>query len=44
MFLFQVADINPLRAIRTAMFRIPPGWEDAWIPSECVTLTDALKA
>lgn len=44
MLLFQVADINPLRAIRTAMFRIPPGGEDAWIPSECVTLTDALKA
>ncbi|XXG41446.1 hypothetical protein AAC387_Pa01g1897 [Persea americana] len=41
---WPVADINPLRAIRTAMFRIPPGAEDAWIPSECVTLTDALKA
>ncbi|KAJ4970567.1 hypothetical protein NE237_003666 [Protea cynaroides] len=41
---WPVANINPLGAIRTAMKRIPPGWKDAWIPSECVTLTDALNA
>ncbi|XP_062175341.1 protein LONG AFTER FAR-RED 3 isoform X1 [Alnus glutinosa] len=41
---WPVADINPLGAIRTAMKRIPPGWNDAWIPSECLTLNDALKA
>ncbi|XP_059304717.1 protein LONG AFTER FAR-RED 3 isoform X2 [Lycium ferocissimum] len=42
--LFQVADINPLKSIRTSMKRIPPGWEKAWIPSECLCLKDALKA
>lgn len=26
------------------MKRIPPGWEKAWIPSECLCLEDALKA
>lgn len=41
---FQVADINPLKSIRTSMKRIPPGWEKAWIPSECLCLEDALKA
>ncbi|KAI3844212.1 hypothetical protein MKX03_032283 [Papaver bracteatum] len=41
---WPVAKINPLGAIKTAMKRTPPGWEDPWIPSECVTLTDALKA
>ncbi|KDO53579.1 hypothetical protein CISIN_1g008063mg [Citrus sinensis] len=40
----QVADINPLCAIRTAMKRIPPGWDNAWIPSERISLTDALIA
>ncbi|RZC82740.1 hypothetical protein C5167_045527 [Papaver somniferum] len=41
---WPVEKINPLGAIKTAMKRTPPGWEDPWIPSECVTLTDALKA
>ncbi|XP_043692461.1 protein LONG AFTER FAR-RED 3 [Telopea speciosissima] len=41
---WPVANINPLGGIRTAMKRIPPGWKDAWIPSECVTVTDALNA
>ncbi|XP_052288126.1 protein LONG AFTER FAR-RED 3 isoform X6 [Citrus sinensis] len=40
----QVADINPLFAIRTAMKRIPPGWDNAWIPSERISFTDALIA
>ncbi|KAB1201210.1 Transcription initiation factor TFIID subunit 2 [Morella rubra] len=40
---WPVADINPLGGIRTAMKRIPPAWNDAWIPSECLTLDDALK-
>ncbi|XP_057496079.1 protein LONG AFTER FAR-RED 3 isoform X2 [Actinidia eriantha] len=41
---WPVADINPLRSIKTAMKRIPPGWENAWIPSECVNLFEALNA
>ncbi|KAK7813113.1 putative amidohydrolase ytcj [Quercus suber] len=41
---WPVVDINPLGGIKTAMKRIPPGWDDAWIPSECLTLNDALKA
>ncbi|KAH9698538.1 protein LONG AFTER FAR-RED 3 [Citrus sinensis] len=41
---WPVADINPLCAIRTAMKRIPPGWDNAWIPSERISLTDALIA
>ncbi|KAG7945875.1 hypothetical protein I3843_14G009800 [Carya illinoinensis] len=41
---WPVADINPLGGVRTAMKRIPPAWNDAWIPSECLTLNDALKA
>ncbi|XP_065637666.1 protein LONG AFTER FAR-RED 3 isoform X3 [Quercus suber] len=41
---WPVAEINPLGSIRTAMKRIPPAWDDAWIPSECLTLNDALKA
>ncbi|KAL6989749.1 Protein LONG AFTER FAR-RED 3 [Sarracenia purpurea var. burkii] len=41
---WPVADINPLRSIKTAMKRIPPGWENAWIPSECINLIDALNA
>ncbi|KAF8398253.1 hypothetical protein HHK36_017180 [Tetracentron sinense] len=41
---FFVANINPLGGINTAMKRIPPGWENAWISSECVTLNDALNA
>ncbi|XP_018818071.1 protein LONG AFTER FAR-RED 3 isoform X2 [Juglans regia] len=41
---WPVVDINPLGGVRTAMKRIPPAWNDAWIPSECLTLNDALKA
>ncbi|TMW92076.1 hypothetical protein EJD97_013531 [Solanum chilense] len=41
---WPVADINPLKSIRTSMKRIPPGWKKAWIPSECLCLEDALKA
>ncbi|KAK6781863.1 hypothetical protein RDI58_019659 [Solanum bulbocastanum] len=41
---WPVADINPLKSIRTSMKRIPPRWEKAWIPSECLCLEDALKA
>ncbi|KAH7536777.1 hypothetical protein FEM48_Zijuj03G0022400 [Ziziphus jujuba var. spinosa] len=41
---WPVADINPLRSIRTAMKRIPPNSHDSWIPMECVSLDDALKA
>ncbi|XWS08291.1 hypothetical protein CRYUN_Cryun41cG0067000 [Craigia yunnanensis] len=40
----QVTSIYPLHAIRTAMKRIPPGWQNAWIPSECLSLNDALIA
>ncbi|PQQ19672.1 uncharacterized protein Pyn_22603 [Prunus yedoensis var. nudiflora] len=36
--------INPLGGIKTAMKRIPPGWDIAWIPSETLSLNDALKA
>ncbi|XP_039070496.1 protein LONG AFTER FAR-RED 3 isoform X2 [Hibiscus syriacus] len=39
---WPVTSAYPLRAIRTAMKRIPPGWENAWIPSECLSLNDAL--
>lgn len=41
---FQVADINPLNSIRTAITRIPPGWDKAWNSAECMKLTDALNA
>ncbi|KAI0497471.1 hypothetical protein KFK09_020699 [Dendrobium nobile] len=41
---WPVADIDPLRSIKTAMTRIPPGQEIAWIPSERVELDDALNA
>jgi hypothetical protein len=40
----QVSDINPLKAIKTAMSRKPPGWEVPWIPTECLPLEDSLKA
>lgn len=43
-FFLQVVDINPLGSIKTAMKRTPPGWESAWISSECLTLNDALNA
>ncbi|CAL0333595.1 unnamed protein product [Lupinus luteus] len=41
---WPVADINPLSAIKTAMRRRPPTWETAWIPSERISLDDAIKA
>ncbi|XP_034704746.1 protein LONG AFTER FAR-RED 3 isoform X5 [Vitis riparia] len=41
---WPVADINPLGSIKAAMKRIPPGWESAWISSECLTLHDAVNA
>ncbi|OIW06167.1 hypothetical protein TanjilG_01794 [Lupinus angustifolius] len=41
---WPVVDINPLSAIKTAMRRRPPTWETAWIPSECISLDDAIKA
>ncbi|KAF2322517.1 hypothetical protein GH714_017407 [Hevea brasiliensis] len=41
---WPVVHINPLRSIKTAMKRIPPGWENAWIPSECLSLKDAIIA
>ncbi|GMJ14334.1 LAF3 ISOFORM 2, LONG AFTER FAR-RED 3 ISOFORM 1, LONG AFTER FAR-RED 3 [Hibiscus trionum] len=41
---WPVTSAYPLRAIRTAMKRIPPGWENAWIPTECLSLNDALIA
>lgn len=44
MFWIQVADIYPLRSMRTAVKRTPPGWEMPWISSECVDLNNSLKA
>ncbi|XP_004514888.1 protein LONG AFTER FAR-RED 3 isoform X2 [Cicer arietinum] len=41
---WPVADINPLSGIKTAVRRRPPTWKDAWIPLECVSLEDAIKA
>ncbi|XP_071715517.1 protein LONG AFTER FAR-RED 3 [Rutidosis leptorrhynchoides] len=41
---WPVADINPLNSIRTAIKRIPPGWDKAWNSAECMKLTDALNA
>ncbi|XP_071932055.1 protein LONG AFTER FAR-RED 3 isoform X4 [Coffea arabica] len=41
---WPVADINPLGSMRTAMKRIPSGWHEAWSSSECMNLSDALKA
>ncbi|KAL3632450.1 Protein LONG AFTER FAR-RED 3 [Castilleja foliolosa] len=40
---WPVADIDPLGSIKSAMKRVPPGWEDAWIASECIDLNDALN-
>ncbi|KAL3814746.1 hypothetical protein ACJIZ3_016014 [Penstemon smallii] len=40
---WPVADINPLGSIKTAMKRVPPGWENAWISSERISLHDALN-
>ncbi|THG04875.1 hypothetical protein TEA_010116 [Camellia sinensis var. sinensis] len=36
--------IDPVKSVKTAMKRIPPGWENAWISSECINLSDALNA
>lgn len=41
---WPVSDIDPLQAIRTAMFRKPPGWEAPWIAAERLTLDESLKA
>ncbi|CAO2820608.1 unnamed protein product [Amaranthus hypochondriacus] len=41
---WPVADIDPLNSIRAAVKRIPPAWETSWIPSQCITLNDALDA
>ncbi|KAJ1413519.1 Metal-dependent hydrolase [Sesbania bispinosa] len=41
---WPVEDINPLSGIKTAMRRRLPTWESAWIPSECISLDDAIKA
>ncbi|KAL7083747.1 hypothetical protein ACP275_14G181500 [Erythranthe tilingii] len=40
---WPVAEINPLGSIKTALKRVPPGWENAWISSECISLNDALN-
>ncbi|XP_022764743.1 uncharacterized protein LOC111309970 isoform X2 [Durio zibethinus] len=41
---WPVTSIYPLCAVRTAMKRIPRGWNHAWIPSERLSLNDALIA
>lgn len=41
---WPVANINPVRSIKTAIKRIPPGWKNAWMSSECLSLNDALIA
>ncbi|GMH15713.1 hypothetical protein Nepgr_017554 [Nepenthes gracilis] len=41
---WPVADIDPLCSIKTAMKRIPLKWEASWIPSECLTVIDALDS
>lgn len=41
---WPVVDINPLSGIKTAIRRRPPTWKNAWIPSECISLDDAIKA
>ncbi|XP_050882338.1 protein LONG AFTER FAR-RED 3 isoform X4 [Lathyrus oleraceus] len=40
---WPVADINPLSGINSAVKRKPPNWKDAWIPSECISLEEAIK-
>ncbi|KAG4947362.1 hypothetical protein JHK87_043369 [Glycine soja] len=40
---WPVVDINPLSGIKTAMKRRAPNWQSAWIPSECISLDDAIK-
>ncbi|KAJ3693084.1 hypothetical protein LUZ60_012179 [Juncus effusus] len=41
---WPIVDMNPLRAIRTAIYRNAPGFENGWVPDERVSLDDALKA
>lgn len=41
--ILQVADLDPLSGIKTAMRRQPPTWDKPWIPSECISLDDAVK-
>ncbi|XP_076939973.1 protein LONG AFTER FAR-RED 3-like isoform X1 [Bidens hawaiensis] len=41
---WPVVDINPLNGIKTAITRIPPGWDKPWNSAECMKLTDALNA
>ncbi|KAG6781637.1 hypothetical protein POTOM_014548 [Populus tomentosa] len=41
---WPVANINPVGSIKTAIKRIPHGWKDAWMSSECLSLNDALIA
>ncbi|GAV75272.1 Amidohydro_3 domain-containing protein [Cephalotus follicularis] len=41
---WPVANINPFSSIKTAMKRVPPGWGNAWVLSECLSLNDALTA
>ncbi|KAI4323549.1 hypothetical protein L6164_023146 [Bauhinia variegata] len=40
---WPVVDINPLSGIKTATKRTPLNWKNAWIPSECISLDDAMK-
>lgn len=41
---WPVANINPVGSIKTAIQRIPHGWKNAWMSSECLSLNDALIA
>ncbi|KAI3680997.1 hypothetical protein L6452_35777 [Arctium lappa] len=41
---WPVVDINPLGSIKTAIKRMPLGWDKAWNSAECMKLTDALNA
>ncbi|XP_011020404.1 PREDICTED: uncharacterized protein LOC105122806 isoform X1 [Populus euphratica] len=41
---WPVANINPVGSIKTAIKRIPHGWKNAWMSSECLSLNDALIA
>ncbi|XP_042000285.1 protein LONG AFTER FAR-RED 3-like [Salvia splendens] len=40
---WPVVEINPLRSIKSSMRRVPRGWGNAWISSECIDLNDALN-
>ncbi|XP_039136012.1 protein LONG AFTER FAR-RED 3 [Dioscorea cayenensis subsp. rotundata] len=41
---WPIADINPLKSIKTALTRRLPNWNTAWISSEIIALDDALNA